>query len=233
MWLPFNQKLGVAVKVNNAGASSTVQQVRSENGGGLSFEASYSSGRNALRYPAYDGAASGPRAVLAVTSSGTTDALNPRGRAFTIGADIRLDPANEGSYGDNGNNVLQRGLYDQASQYKIQVDHDQASCRVKGRGGSTILVSSRTIATGSWYQLTCRRINVTGPDRFTFAVRSIRSDGSLGAATTVSSMAATGKLSFPSTTPLSVGGKLNDDLSIVGASDQFNGKIDNAYFRVD
>ena len=232
VWLPFNASSGVAVTVKNAGTSDTVQKVVTSNGGSLRFVASYATAGNAMRFPAYDGAASGPRAILAVTNAGAGDMLNPVGRAFRFGADVRRDVTSSGTYYDNGNNVIQRGLFDAASQYKIQLDYGRASCRVNGPRGAVVLTSSRAIADGSWYRLTCRRINLAGPDRFTLSVRSIHRNGSLGAATTVRATALVGKLSYASTTPLSVGGKLDDDLAIVGASDQFNGKIDNPFFRL-
>ncbi|CUR57772.1 exported hypothetical protein [metagenome] len=233
VWLPLNGSSGVAVKVNNAGSSVTVQRVVSEDGGSLTFASSYATAGNALRYPAYDGDPAAPRAVVGVTNAGDTDGLTPRGRAFTIGADVRLARVNNGTPYDNGNNVIQRGLYDEASQFKIQVDDGRASCRIKGLSGETMLTSGRAIATGAWYRLTCRRINRDGPDRFRLVVRPIASDGSLGVATKVSSTTTVGRLSFPVSTPMSLGGKLGNDLVIVAASDQFNGKLDNAFFRLD
>ncbi|MGD9961323.1 hypothetical protein [Nocardioides sp.] len=233
VWLPFNGPTGVAVTINNAGTASTVQRVVATNGGSISFAPSYTGARNAADFPAYGGAADDPRAVVAVTNAGPVDELVPSGRPFSFGADVRLDGTNAGTYYDNGNNVIQRGLYNETSQFKIQVDHGQASCRVRGPGGATLLVSGRAMVTGAWFQLRCSRTSVPGPDRFAFSVRSIRSDGTLGAATTVTSLAAVGKLSYPVATPLSVGGKLTSDGSVVDASDQFNGKIDNAFFRID
>jgi hypothetical protein len=63
-------------------------------------------------------------------------------------------------------------------------------------------------------------------------VAPINLDGTLGTKVISSSpVLSIGNLLFAYGTPLSVGGKLNQNLTINAATDQFNGWIDNAFLR--
>src|SRR4051812_42672459 len=89
----------------------------------------------AVRTPQYTSDPSGPHAVIQVLDRRGTDDLDPGAGPFRFGADFNLDAVSEDSGPggrDNGDNLIQRGLFNQQAQYKIQLDHDTALCRVKG-----------------------------------------------------------------------------------------------------
>ncbi len=227
-------KAGKAVStVYNGGSAATRQQVISTHGGGLVARSSPRTGGLALDYPGYDGAAGGPRAVVAVTSATYTDVLTPGAGWFRIGADLRLDATSYGTAYDNGNNVLQRGLATDAAQFKLQVDTRRPSCRVKGDLATLQVGSSRRLKPATWYRVSCVRQLWKKGDHLLLTVAPIRKNGTLGPVTTNGSrVRPLGALSFDLTTPLSVGGKLAPDLSVVSASDQFNGLVDNAFLNI-
>jgi hypothetical protein len=166
------------------------------------------------------------RAVLTVTTTASSgDPLGPGVADFTFGADFVLDKTAEAHRADNGNNLVQRGLFSDDAQYKLQVDRRRASCRVAGDKGEVVARSVEEIVPGTWYRVTCSR---TG-DRVVLKLDSF-------AGTPQRSVAAgpTGNLSMPGDTPLVVGGKATAGGDAVAEdSDQFNGAIDNVFLSVD
>lgn len=176
-------------------------------------------------FPAHAEGEAGPAAVIRVVNSGTTDELDPGTRRLEMTADVHLDAATDSAQSsDNGDNVIQRGRFDDVTQYKLQVDHGRPSCRVKGRAG-VVEVRGGDLDPARWYRLTC----VRDGDRVTLTTRS--SDGFTVEATAVAT-GPTGDLRPAAVTiPLSVGGKLADDGTVASSTDQFNGRLDNVAVR--
>jgi hypothetical protein len=101
----------------------------------------------AVRFPAHSAATDAPRAVVRVVPEGP-DALDPGTGRFESGADVVLDATSEsGAVGstDNGDNLVQRGLFDDLSQYKVQLDARRPSCRVKGSAGTVFVTASMSV----------------------------------------------------------------------------------------
>ena len=111
----------------------------------------------AADYPSYGGASTAPRAVAAMTNTSSTDVLTPLAAGFAFGADIKSDPVSTGTAYDNGNNILQRGLFGDVAQYKIQIDHGYAMCRVKGDKGTIAVTSTQLMPTEAWFRVSCAR----------------------------------------------------------------------------
>jgi hypothetical protein len=176
-------------------------------------------------------------------SFGANDVLAPGTASFTFGADIKFDsplPADDRS-ADNGNNVIQRGL-SLGDQYKIQIDKvgglRKASCVVRDVGqAATSVTNSISIVASTWYRLRCSRTTVGGKDELILTVID------LGSGTTVTSPPVAGtvlsNLDYPDATaakpyPLAIGAKVKGNGTLdSAASDQFNGRIDNAYLAID
>lgn len=217
----------------NVGSATVSITVVTAHGGRLRARHVRSVGSRVADYPAYDGRSNGPRAVVSVLPVGSDDPLEPLAAPFRFGVDARLDAKSQGTSSDDGNNLIQRGLFNDGAQFKIQEDSRTLSCRVQGRSGSLMVVSKVRPHPKTWYRIRCARNVVGGGDRLMIAVRTIRGPGSLGPVTkTWSPTGQVGVLDFAPSTPLSVGGKLTGPASIHPASDQFNGMLDNAFLRV-
>lgn len=218
-------------RITSAGSGSYDISVVTSGGGGLVTQPGRHGGVDrALRFPPFAPVIAGPRAVIRVSATGPTDDLNPGPAPFTFGADIRLASPSQSSAGDDdGNNVVQRGLYADPTQYKLEVDEGLATCRVKGSTGDVLVTSKTPIDPGTWYRLRCLRDS----DSVTLTVIRWSADGS----TTRSQdheTGATGDLNPPTPgVPLTVGGKLSSDGATIEAqSDQFNGMIDNVVLEI-
>jgi hypothetical protein len=213
---------GAALKQANSGNSPLTVRTVTRNGGQVASTSGPDGG--AVRLPAYQ-ASNAPVAVLAVTDPDGTDDLAPGTARFTFGADFALDAKSQGSRTDNGNNLVQRGLYDHRMQFKLQVDGNRPLCRVKGSGGAVSVKSSRTITPGVWHRAVCKRSG----SQVTLTVTRL----SDGVKWTSSRVGATGSLQPSSrSVPVSVGGKLDAKGSLARSADQFNGKVDNAFVNV-
>lgn len=205
---------------NSGSAPVTVEEVTA-NGGQVNAVSDPSGGR-AIRLPGHESTGYAPRAVLTVTQQ--DNALSPGTASFRFGADFTLDAESQGSASDNGNNLLQRGLWDAPMQYKVQVDGGRPSCRVKGSRGAVDVVSPRRVEPGTWYRVMCGRSATT----VTLTVVRLADD----ATWTYSDSGPIGSLRAPAAQPLSIGGKVDASGRIVAASDQFNGRVDNAFYAV-
>jgi hypothetical protein len=206
----------------NTGTASLVVAATTAQGGTMRPVAGSAGAGTGVRLPAYH-TSRPPLAVFTVTDRTGADVLSPGTGAFSFGADFTLDARSQGSATDNGNNLIQRGLYTASAQYKLQVDQGRPLCRVKGRSGAVIVQSTRTVQAGAWHQVRCSRVGST------VTLTLVR----LGDGTTWSWSAtgATGDVRVGSAVPLSVGGKVDDQGRIVVASaDQFNGVVDNAFY---
>ena len=181
-------------------------------------------GRGAARFPGHSEAADHPAAALVVWEV-KGGALSPGKRDFTFGAAFNLDDVSEGGEADNGDNVVQRGLFADAQQFKLQVDHGVPSCRIAGTDGAVVVKWAGNVTRGKWMAATCTRqgrlVRLTLWD--------VASGRSLG---TVQGEGDIGALHFDSTTPFGVGAKVLEDGRVSSSSDQFNGVIDEVYFDV-
>ncbi len=184
-------------------------------------------------FPAYDGLEDGARAVISVRAKGKVDGLEPGRRPFVLGADVQLDEVNVGTAEDNGNNVLQRGRFNNATQFKLQVDHGRFGCRVKGSDGVLVAESKVTLKPTKWYRARCTREFVEGGERLVLKVRQRKHADHWGPVhRATSDVGAAGELSFRRKITVSVGGKLGPRGSIAADTDQFNGRLDNVFLHI-
>lgn len=178
-------------------------------------------GGKGLRFPAYTGTSSPPRAVVRVTHTARSgDPFAPQGNDFTFSIYFKKDATSTGTPVDNGDNLLQRGLASDPAQYKLEVDSGRPSCTVKGDRGQVIVTSSITVNPNLWYHASCARTGNT----VRVQVKEYRGDGSTRTVTT-SKNGTTGSLAWPKReTPISIGGKLAANGAVIrSATDQFNG----------
>jgi hypothetical protein len=174
----------------------------------------------AIRLPSYVASGPYPRAVVSLTPV-SGHALSPGSSSFSFGAVYRLDATSSGRSLDDGDNVFQRGRYGDRSVWKLQVDDGHPSCLVKGTGGQAFVRSPATVTADRWYRTTCTRVGTT----LSVEVRPY-AGGTAGVRTTVD--AASGDVSFHSTPPASIGGKLTTDAGtavVASGTDQLNGAV--------
>jgi hypothetical protein len=201
-----------AADISLVTANRPVTMFRSGFGGWLS-----------LQFPEYSGTREGNYAALRVTPLGE-DWLNPGTSPFSFGADLRLNEVNEGSGVDNGNNVVQRGLWDDPMQFKLEVDHNRPNCVVRGSEGRLGVTSRVTVEPDKWYRVRCQRSGE-------LLTISVEERGSGDAPVVTGHTGPIGSLEADKGTPLSVGAKLYADGEIVRSdTDQFNGRIDNVFY---
>ena len=80
---------------------------------------------------------------------------NPGTQNFAVGVVFTSRPIPSRSYSGN---LVQKGLFGDAGQVKLQLDTSHGgtvACRIKGRSGATMLVSSVTVDDGAWHTATC------------------------------------------------------------------------------
>lgn len=183
----------------------------------------------AFGLPRFVDSSTPPRAVLSVTNAGRGDALAPGAKDFTFGADFNLNRVSIGSSVDNGDNVIQRGMFGNRSQYKIDADGGRISCRIKGSAGGVSVKSSVRAEPGLWYRAECARIG----QRVLLSVREYLPGGGSRLYRN-SARGTTGSLTWGSNSvPLAVGGKLNTKGEVVlRATDQFNGSVNRAVLTI-
>jgi hypothetical protein len=181
-------------------------------------------GSGAARFPAF-ARSNPPMAILTVVDQTGADDLEPAKQEFRFGADFSLDATSQTSSVDNGNNLIQRGLFNGTSQYKIELDSDRPKCRVMGGAGAVLVKATSDVSPGTWYRASCFRDG----SRVTLTVKRL-SDGKKW---TYEKSGAIGSLTYKSSIPLTVGGKAKSPSRIfTKASDQFNGKVDNAFVNL-
>lgn len=207
--------------VANAGTGNVQTEVRSTGQATVTVVPGPAGGK-AVRFPAYTGAATAPAAVLVAQDAGD-GALDPGAGRFSFGASFELDQQSSGSPADNGDNLVQRGTFDSPAQFKIQLDHDVPSCRIKGTSGEVMVKAPGPIDPGSWYAVSCER---NGSD---VALTVKAYDGGAGTGTWHAN-GPTGTVSLDGL-PLTIGGKTGPDGTPVASPDQFNGAVDNVFLR--
>jgi len=171
-------------------------------------------------------------AALVVVPVDDPDPLAPGPGGFVLGADVRLDegvgdPEAEAAAAehDNGENLVQRGLYSHPAQYKLQLDHGTASCVVRGDAGETKVSLPERLRAETWYRLRC----VLAGDELSLQARDVHG---VEPDQDVTVPAGVGTVAFPAGLPLAVGAKVGPDGQVPASStDQLNGSVDHVYFR--
>jgi hypothetical protein len=208
---------GPTTTVANRGSLRGEAKAMAVNGGRVTPQAGPDG--EAVRFPANDTSAAPQRAVL-VYGSGD-GGLDPRDDDFRFGADFVLDAVAQGG-DDNGNNLVQRGLAADPTQYKLQAENGVASCRVAGDLGELTVKSRTRVEPGVWYRATCARSG----DQVSLALRAL--DG--GPVDRTYRQGTIGSLTCKASVPLVIGGKLAPDGTVVRrSSDQLNGALDNVF----
>jgi hypothetical protein len=186
-------------------------------------------GSRAIRFPANTGAQNEPVAVVVAHprhGAESDAALAPGSRDFTFGATISQDAVSDGKITDNGDNLVQRGSYDDLGQFKLQLDGHRPSCRILGDAGELLVEADAHVKPGEWYDVTCSR-------KATEVVLSMAPVSDPDSKQTWRSAGATGRLRLGSV-PLSIGGKvLPDGSPLVSSADQFNGAVDNVFLDIE
>ncbi|MBA2445974.1 MAG: hypothetical protein H0V49_11685 [Nocardioidaceae bacterium] len=216
----------------NTGSGSVRVSVATLNGGALTA-GNERDGRPgySIRTPRFNPSTDAPRAAVKITNATATDVLNPRSADFKFGADFVVDdPSWRTASGstDNGDNLVQRGLYGDASQYKLQVDRDVATCRIKGDLGTVEVSSEVNIQSGRWYRVRCRRLSRS----VTISVTSWRTNGTRHTDTDTRNGRTGDMTPNRPSWPFSVGGKLRAGGKVHPSTDQFNGRIDNVFLKI-
>lgn len=233
VWLKFEKfKSGKRiVRVANYGTARTRVSIQKRKQGNLVSRRARHTRSMVADFPNYSGV-HGSRAVVAVVSRGR-DRLTPRARPFTIGVDFKVDSAAIAPR-DDGNNLLQRGNHGSPRQYKLQVDDGHIECRIKGSAGSVLLTTPTAVSPSYWYRAVCSvRTVAPGLQEVQLRVNVLSRRGRVRPLESTSAQLAIGSLTFPKRRPLSVGGKLKDSLRTPPRAEQFNGRLDNAFFRID
>lgn len=185
-------------------------------------------GSRAVRFPAHTDVPDPPVAVI-VAREGRVDqsdgVLAPGSRDFTFGATFSLDADSDGDTPDDGNNLLQRGSYDDPGQFKLQVDGQRPSCRILGDEGDTLVEADTRVIPGEWYTVSCTR---TASE----VALTLAHYGRSGEEQTWRKVGVTGAIDLGAL-PLSVGGKVRPDGSPRTSADQFNGVIDDVFLRIE
>lgn len=216
--VPSAMNLGVA----------DVQSTAMSQAGGRILRVEGRTGGFALRFPRFRLDGSDRLAVLDMIGR-KPDTFDPGEVPFRFGADFTLDAASSGTVNDNGDNLMQRGLSTEEAQYKIQLDHRVPSCRIQGTKGEVVVKATTEVEPDSWYRVTCERSAdevtlVLGrfDDRGRLSVQRWSGRGPIG------SVALAGSDSH-----LAVGGKLTASGALVQtATDQFNGVVDNVFYKL-
>ncbi|HEX3931516.1 MAG TPA: hypothetical protein VHW64_12490 [Nocardioides sp.] len=171
-----------------------------------------------------------PRAALVVRNAPGHDGLDPGTRDFSWGGDFQLDAVSTGSTGpDNGDNLIQRGLWGESAEFKAEADLRRASCAVHGTDGTLLVRAQMQALPGKWYRMRCYREG----DSLTVSVRELGPVG-WGPTTSEKVSGPVGAVTFPPDMPISIGGKIAENGELIrSATDQFNGWITNLVVEVE
>lgn len=225
LFLDFDGKTGETPNLESSGTASVSTTITSADGGTVVGVRHKGQGR-AARLEPFDPESPTELAALVVRPEGDADPFAPGKAPFAFGAVFRLDAESEGSAVDDGNNLVQRGLYDDDAQFKMQLDDERLSCRVTGSAGSVLVQAADKLSPRRWHRARCVRRG----DSVTLRLLERTADGPVRHRWTRSGDI--GALTFSSKPPLSVGGKVDAGGEVVAdSSDQFNGRVDNVFFR--
>jgi len=216
----------IVPSVANRGTADLGSGVVTHAGGRIVRAAGRDSGY-AIRFPEHTGTVGAPAAMLLLHSRADADLLNPGDRDFAFGADVLPDPISAGSETDDGNNIIQRGLYEDDIQYKLQLDGGVPSCRLAGSEGIAVIVAQDPVPAEAWHRITCERRG----DVVSLEVERLDEPGDVVLTEQVTEPV--GALVLRRSTPLVIGGKVDaDGRVVVSSTDQFNGVIDNVSFML-
>lgn len=177
-------------------------------------------GTRGLVFPGYR--TSGEQRLVLLLRRGPSGGAGATAPDLVFGADVELTGHGEGPE-DDGDNVVQRGLYADENQFKLQVDRGVPSCTVRTPRMRAFTALADGLGTG-WHRLSCHY------DGVTLELRATRFDGSTPDDRTASTRAPAGALSFATSTAISVGGKVTATGALVESQpDQLNGALDNVY----
>lgn len=210
--------------------SSASVGVVTAGGGRLRLHPGPAAGDVAALFPAPEPASRGRLAVLRVDPGAGVPLLEPGDREFQLGLDLVLPGTAVRTDTDDGDNLLQRGLFGDEGQLKLQVDGGEPSCRVAGDDGEVTVDADTSLATGEWFRLRCQRTE----RRLTLYVGRIGPDGLVTSWTHWSEDGRTGTVEFADEAAvISVGGKLNAQGGVVpDAPDQFSGALAHVVYEV-
>jgi hypothetical protein len=193
----------------NSGRGSALT-VRAANGGRVTFTGTTAD--KVASFPARCATTTTtcPRALL----EGTDDAdLDPGTRLFRWGASVRLTKAQV----TGSSNVVQKGVVDTESQWKMQIGARQgkAQCAVVGQGSAQVYLirSSVGVADDKWHDIMCQRSGST---------LAVYVDGQARGRVTVPAA-----LSIANARPLRIGGP-----NFNTKSDMYHGLLDDVYARL-
>jgi hypothetical protein len=218
--------------VRVTGNVESIAELVSGGGGRVSVEAVDLSGvpTPAARFPSFAASPGAPASAILVRSRGIHDELDPGERDFTFGAEVSVDAASESDAvgsADNGNNVVQKGLFLDSSQFKLQIDHGFASCRVAGTEGDLSVRSQVMARPEVWYRLQCART----ADGITLTVFDLSDEAEM--VDRQVERGVTGDVDTAHAPDLSVGAKVGSQGAIpVSSTDQFNGRIATVFLDI-
>lgn len=187
-------------------------------------------GESALRFPAWAEGEIVPRAVvrIAPAEGPWPEGWEPADRGFLFGADFLLDEQQGDVPPDDGDNLVQRGIHSETSQFKLEIDQSRPACRVAGSSGAVEVRSQVRVSSDSWHRAECEREGET----VILRVSEWQGDAFVEIDVTEGS-GVTGVLSWPGSTPISVGGKMTPHGEVMqSATDQFNGAIARPFLSV-
>lgn len=192
-------------------------------GGRLTTTAGPASGTAAVLFPTAEVSSRGRDAVLRLVAPDDSDVLEPGPQDFWFGLDLKLPEQTVSSDADNGDNLLQRGLFGDTGQLKLQADSGVPSCRIAGESGDVTVKAATALPTEQWFRVRCQRT----PQQVTLYVGAIDATGSVTEWQHWSEEGPTGDVDFADPAPaVSIGGKLNPQGGLVeDAPDQFNGAL--------
>ncbi|WP_109472578.1 hypothetical protein [Ornithinimicrobium cavernae] len=184
-----------------------------------------------LRMPEFVPDGPYPRAVVAITTTDTSpDALAPGDADFRFGIDFWVDPVSADRKLDNGDNMLQRGLASDPSQFKLELDRGRPNCRIAGSAGAVEVRAQEKVVPERWYRAECSRRG----DDVVLTVTEFHQGSDPGQSVTTGH-GATGTVAWTRPEiPLALGGKLAANGAVIrSATDQFNGRLANPELIID
>ena len=215
----------------NQGSAPVHVSVVTAHGGKVTSAAGRLGGTDhAARFPVFGDTSTSPRAVVEVANAGSGDPLDPGTQPFTLGADFTLDEVSaDGSATstDNGDNLVQRGRYDDQSQYKLEIDGQRPACRIKGAAGDLTIHAAMQVTPDRWYRATCRRDS----SGVTVSVTWWNADGSSTTKSWTKPGSPGSMTPASASVPITIGGKLLGAV-IDPSADQYNGHLDNVFVTI-
>jgi hypothetical protein len=206
----FDQGVGATGRIAENSSRGSALTVRAANGGRVTVVGATAD--KAVSFPARCATTttSCPRALL----EGTDDPdLDPGTRLFRWGASVRLTKAQV----TGSSNVVQKGVVDTESQWKMQIGARQgkAQCSVVGQGAAQVYLirSTVSVADDKWHDIMCQRSGTS---------LAVYVDGQARGRVTVPAT-----LSIANARALRIGGP-----NFNTRSDMYHGQLDDVYARL-